>query len=296
MERIVFGLFLLLFSISFVKAEIKVVSTIKPISDIVKAVGGSKVKSEYIIPPKVSFHMYEYTIKDMKKVSSADLFIYIGSGEPNLDNLLKIARGKKLSVGDLRGMLLVENFEFNGIEHKEEHSHHKGEHKFHPAVWLDPVNALIIAVNIKNKLQKIDTRNKNYYEKNYLKFQNQVVKIFNRWYWKFDRLKSKDFISYHYLWPYLTHRFKLNYLAVVELGHGREPSIHHITYIINLIKNKGIKSIFVAKQFENKKYTKIIKESVKVKIVYLDPLGINKNYQSMMDFNLRNIYKGLAGN
>jgi zinc transport system substrate-binding protein len=285
----------------FAKAEIKIVSTVKPIADIVKAVGGNKVKSEYIIPPNVSFHMYEYSIKDMKKVSSANIFVYIGSGEPNINNLLKIAKGEKLKVGALRGMLLIKDFEFTGLEAKDEGHNHRDKHhrhneEFHPAVWLDPVNALIIAVNIKNKLQRLDPKNKNYYEKNYLKFQNRVVSVFNKWYWKFNKLKRKDFISYHYLWPYLTYRFKLNYLAVIELGHGREPSIHHITYIINLIKNRDVKAIFVAKQFENKKYTKIITESTGVKIVYLDPFGINKDYPSMMDFNLRNIYKGLSGN
>jgi len=290
--RGILAFFLVLILISISEAKINIVTTVKPLSDIAKAVGGKNVSSNYIIPPNVSFHIYEYKFSDMKKVSQSDIFLYIGAGEPNIDKLVKIAKGKKIKVGALKGIELVRSFEFGEEHHHEKHHHH--EEDFHPAIWLDPVNALIIAVNIKNTLQKLDPKNSNYYEKNYLKFQNEVVKQFNHWFKKYQKLKRRDFISYHYLWIYLTRRYKLNYLAVIELGHGREPSIKHLIRIIELIKKRGIKSIFVAKQFENKKYIDMIKKQTGITVIYLDPFGVNRNYTEMMEYNLEKIYTGLS--
>ncbi len=280
-----------LFVFSFVNAEVNIVSTLKPLADISKAIGGDRVRVSYIIPSNVSFHIYEYKFTDIEKVSKSDLFIYIGSGEPEIDKLKGIAKGEKLEVGKLKGIYLIKHFEFGNHHHT--HFHHERE-LFHPAVWLDPANALIIAVNIKNRLQKLDPKNSSYYEKNYLKFQKELTNLYIKWSNKYRNLKSRNFISYHYTWPYLTHRFKLKYLAVIELGHGREPSIKHIIHIIKLIKAKNIKSIFVAKQFENKKYINMIKDQTNVKVIYLDPFGINKNFTEMMEFNLKNIYHGLT--
>jgi len=294
MKKIYFFLaFFILFSTT--NAKVKVVSTLKPIADIVKDIGGNKVNSNYIIPPNVSFHLYEYKFSDIEKVSKSDLFIYIGSGEPNIEKLKGIAKGKKLEIGKLRGMYLIKHYEFEGEEGKHHHHDHHHHHRetFHPSVWLDPINALVIAVNIKNLLQKIDPKNKNYYEKRYLKFQNRLVSVYNKWKKNYKKLKNKDFISYHYTWAYLTNRFKLNYLAVIELGHGREPSLKHIIKIIELIKNRGIKSIFVARQFENRKYINLIKKQVNIKVIYLDPFGINRDYINMMNYNLEKIYSGL---
>ena len=280
-------IFIATFSISFGKPTI--VSTIKPISDISKEIGGEKINSDYIIPPFASVHIYEYKISDIKKVAKADLFLFIGVGEPNINSIVKmVPPEKRIKVLDISGLNLIYEFQF------EEHHHEEHEGKYpHPAIWLDPENAKIIGNFLYKKLSKIDPKNKDYYKKNYIKFEKKIDTLIKNGNEKFSKLKNKNFVSYHYAYPYFVKRFNLNYLAVIELGHGREPTPKHILEVIKKIKKYKVKSLFASKQFYNKKYGNLILKATKIKLVMLDPFGIDKNYIEMMNDLVNKVYNGM---
>ncbi|RUM59171.1 MAG: hypothetical protein DSY53_03345, partial [Persephonella sp.] len=229
---------------------------------------------------------------DINKVKDADIFVYIGSGEPKVERLARITKGQIVKIGSL----IPENLLIRTFEIEEHNQHFDIEHSneaFHPAVWLDPRLAIIIANSYYKTLVKLDPKNRDFYYKNYSKFVLKSVNLYIQWKDKFDKLNNKYFISYHYLYPYLTKAFGLNYIAVIELGHGRKPTIKHILHISELIRKKKIKYIFASLYFFNPKYLALLKKEG-VKIIYLDPMGVHsKNYFETMNNLLENIYKGL---
>ncbi|WP_029522359.1 metal ABC transporter substrate-binding protein [Persephonella sp. KM09-Lau-8] len=268
----IFVLFLLLIAVSYGKPLI--VTTVKPVADIISAVEGEKV--EYLIPPGASPHVYEFRISQLKQAYKADLFVFLGTGEPKLTGLLEsIPENKKIRIIDIPNLKLL----------KEE------DGEIHPALWLDPDNAKIIAEYITKKLSEIDPTNKEIYQQNLQKFLKRIEEIKEYGVKKFSKLPDKKFISYHYAWPYFTKAFGLEYTAVIEMGHGREPTPQHLLKIIKLIKKYKISAIFAAKQFYNPRYTRLITDQTGVKVVFLDPFGINKNYIQMLRFNIDQIYR-----
>ena len=270
--RKILTLFLLLITFSYGKPLI--VTTVKPIADIISAVEGEKVG--YLIPPGASPHVYEFRISQLKKAYKADLFVFLGTGEPKLTGLLEsIPKNKKIKVIDIPNLKLL----------KDE------DGDIHPALWLDPDNARVIAEYITKKLSEIDPVNKKVYQQNLQKFLKQIKEIKEYGKNKFNKLPDKKFISYHYAWPYFTKAFGLEYIGVIEMGHGREPTPQHLLKIIYLIKKYKIPAIFAAKQFYNPRYTKLIIDQTGVKVVFLDPFGIDKNYIRMLKFNIDRIYK-----
>ncbi len=287
MKSIIIFLLLILFNLSF--AQIKIVTTIKPLADIAKEIVKDKASVSYIIPPNVSVHIYEYKISDIKKVFESDLFIFLGSGEPNIENLKKTARKEKIEVTKLKYLHKITSFEF-GEEHHGSHQHNM----VHPAVWLDPYNGKVIAEAIYNKLLKLDEKNKKFYERNLIEFEKKVDDIYTYGKNLFSKIKNRYFISYHYAWPYFTKAFNLIYLDVVELGHGREPTPKHLIKLIKEIKEYKIKNLFAAKQFYNPKYGNLLKKETKINIVFLDPFDENKNYIQMLKFNIDKVYKAKA--
>ncbi len=284
--RLLFILFfLILFSSSF--AQIKITTTIKPLADIAKEIVKDKGVVKYIIPPNVSVHFYEYKISDIKAIYESDIFIFIGSGEPNIENLQKNAKKEKINVSQLKELHKIEHFSFH-----EEHDH-KHHGKIHPAVWLDPYNGKVIARAIYEKLIFLDPKNKDFYKKNLDIFIQNIDELYMYGKKKFSQLKKKYFISYHYTWPYFVKAFDLIYLDVIEIGHGREPTPKHLIEIIKKIKKYKIKSIFAAKQFYNPKYGNLIKKQTDIDIVFLDPFGENKAYIQMLIDNINIVYKKL---
>ena len=270
-------LILLLFFYGISYSKPIVYTTVKPIADIVSYITGEK--TGFLIPPNVSPHIYEFKTSDMKNAYKSDLFIYIGSGEPKLTGLIEsIPKEKQIKIIDIKGLKLL----------KED------DHDIHPALWLDPYNTVIIAKQIEKKLEMIDKANSNKYRKNLEDFIKKVNQLKNYGIKKFSGLKNKKFISYHYAWPYFTEAFGLEYAGVIEMGHGREPTPKHLIKIINLIKKYRIRSIFASVQFYNKKYITLIKNQIRINVVFLDPFGIKEDYLNMMRNNIDKIYEGLS--
>ncbi|MEZ0323620.1 MAG: metal ABC transporter substrate-binding protein [Hydrogenothermaceae bacterium] len=260
--------------------QIKIATTVKPLADIVKEISKDKVEVYYIIPPNINFHIYEYKTSDIKKVSESDLFIYIGSGEPNITGIVKnIPKDKALKVSSLKGLVLLRE-----EDHPDE---------IHPALWLDPMNAKVIAKFITDYLSKKDPVNRDFYLKNYQKFSQKIDNLISYGNEKLSKLKNKNFVSYHYEFPYFVNRFKLIYLTEIEMGHGREPTPKHIFEVIQKIKLNNVKTIFTSKQFYNKKVIDLIVSKTQVKVVFLDSQGENPTYIDMMRYNIDKVYEGL---
>lgn len=276
--RFIYTLIFLFILPSF--AQVNVITTIKPLADIVKEVGKDKVIVEYLIPPNVNFHLYEYKPQDVKKVYKADVFIFIGSGEPNVSSIVKsLPKGNVLKVIDIKGMYLIKEEDHNEV---------------HPAVWLDPQNAKVIAKEISSLLSKKDPKNKDFYQKNAENFINQCDEVLNYGKTKLSTLKNKYFVSYHYEFPYFVNRFGLVYLAEIEMGHGREPTPKHILEVIQKMKKYNVKTVFTSRQFYNPKTVKVVLDQVGGKVVFLDTMGENSSYIEMMRFNIDQVYNELA--
>ncbi|WP_457641675.1 metal ABC transporter substrate-binding protein [Persephonella sp.] len=292
MKKYMYLVFLICMFFGFSYGKPQIATTVKPLADIVKAVGKDRVNVKYIIPPNVSVHFYEYRISDIKAVHNADLFLYIGSGEPNIKGLLDNVKGKAIKVSEIKGLHIIREFEFKG-KLEEDHHHQYEDHNIHPALWLHPENSIKIAEFVYKELIELDPKNKEFYKQNLKIFVSDVKEVYREGLEKIKNLKNRYFISYHYTWPYFIEAFKLEYVDVIELGHGREPTPKHLLEVIEKIKKLKIRSVFAAKQFYNKKYGDLIKKQTSTNIIFLDPFGENKDYIQMLKFNIEKVYKNL---
>ena len=140
----------------------------------------------------VDLHSFQPTAADIMKISSCDLFIYVG-GESDewVEDALKEAVNKNMIVIDLLDELgdavkeeeLVEGMQCEDEEdhdhdhehdedhdhdedHEHEHHHEEGEVEYDEHVWLSLRNARVLVKSISDALQKIDSANADTYKKN----------------------------------------------------------------------------------------------------------------------------------
>ncbi|MCX7737939.1 MAG: metal ABC transporter substrate-binding protein [Hydrogenothermaceae bacterium] len=261
------------------RGEIKITTTVKPLSDIVREVGGDRVEVSYIIPSNVNHHLYEYKTTDIKKIYDSDLFIYIGSSDHGIKSVVKsLPKEKIFPLISLNGLFLVKDRDHEDI---------------HPALWLDLLNGKTIAKFILDYLSQKDPKNKAYYEANYNRFSKELDELTSYGMEKFSKLKNRNFVSYHYEFPYFVGRFKLIYLADIEMGHGREPTPKHILNVIEKMKANNVKSVFTSKQLYNKKVLDLVLSKTNAKVIFLDTQGENPSYLDMIRFNIDRVYEGL---
>ncbi|UYZ22407.1 metal ABC transporter solute-binding protein, Zn/Mn family [Mesobacillus jeotgali] len=97
--------------------KLTVYTTIYPLQDFAKKIGGEFVDVESIYPPNVDAHSFEPSTKDMMKLAEADLFIYSGAGiEGFTEKAEKALKDEKVMI-----VKAAENAEM--IETSHDHSH-----------------------------------------------------------------------------------------------------------------------------------------------------------------------------
>ena len=178
--------------------KLKIVTTIFPEYDWVMNVLGDKASDAdvtMLLDNGVDLHSFQPTAADIMKISSCDLFIYVG-GESDewVEDALKEAVNKNMIVIDLLDELgdavkeeeLVEGMqgedeedhdhdhehdedhehEDHDEDHDHEHHHEEGEVEYDEHVWLSLRNAQVLVKSISDALQKIDSANADTYKKN----------------------------------------------------------------------------------------------------------------------------------
>ncbi|WP_226646883.1 metal ABC transporter solute-binding protein, Zn/Mn family [Mesobacillus subterraneus] len=98
-------------------SKLTVYTTIYPLQDFAKKIGGEFVDVESIYPPNVDAHSFEPSTKDMMKLAEADLFIYSGAGiEGFAEKAEQALKNEKVRI-----VKAAENVEM--IESSHDHSH-----------------------------------------------------------------------------------------------------------------------------------------------------------------------------
>ena len=177
------------------KNKIKIVTTIFPEYDWVMNVLGENPAGAdvtMLLDNGADLHSFQPTATDIMKISSCDLFVYVG-GESDewVEDALKEATNKDMIVINLLDVLgdkvkeeeVVEGMQGEdedhdhedhdedhdheeGEDHDHEHHHEEGEIEYDEHVWLSLKNAQILVQSISDALQKIDQANAATYKKN----------------------------------------------------------------------------------------------------------------------------------
>ena len=325
-NRIHSFLILVLFSIislvSSANADVKVVTSIKPIHSLASYVMDGVGKPDVIVDGYNSPHGFSLKPSHAKMLENADLVIWVGEDleaflEKPLNTIAK--KAKNIEVMDLKGIKKLEFREKNIFEghddhghdeHKDEHKEHghdehKDEHKEHghdehkekdaheghhhgehdPHVWLDPMNAKVIIKEITKQLVQIDSKNSAAYKANSKKALADIDKLTKAI--KKDLNKDLRFVVFHDAYQYFEKRFNIQVLGALTVNTDVMPGAEQLSEIREVIEHEKVNCIFSEPQF-NPSIIKSIAKDTKVKTGILDPLGAKLDKGKNLYFDLLN--------
>lgn len=284
------------------KEKMKIATTIFPLYDIIRQVGGDKIDPILILPPGSSPHTYEISPNKIKEAQGTKLFFVIGAGVD--DWALNIANAiNNVEIVDMDEYISLEPFEHQEHEDKEkgeyeEKEEHEDEHQqgdFDPHYWLSPDNAKIMAKEIASQLSNLDKEQTKYYENNAQAFVKKLSEKETEWKNKLTELNKKDLVVFHDAWGYFADYFGLSILTTFEPFPGKSPSPQYIIELQNKVKKHNISALFVEPQLSKAAITTLAQD-LNVKIETLDPLGgveDRDDYIKLIDYNISNIIKAL---
>jgi zinc transport system substrate-binding protein len=245
--------------------HVKAITTIAPLGEFVKAVGGDKVNVTILVPPGGEPHTFEPSPSQMRRVADADIYVENGAGlESWMNQIIQVNR-RMLLVDSSNGVNLIKGADgglqtpglIRGVD---------------PHIWLSPRNAKIQVKNICDGLIQVDPPNSDYYlenRDNYLRKLEEIDAYLNSTFIKYQR---KKFIVLHPAWSYFARDYGLEEIAIN--AEEKEPGPKYLKEIIDMARTDNITTIFVEPQF-NPNMAEVIAKEINGKVVAIDPLAEN---------------------
>ena len=305
-KKIVTFIFTIIFMSSLTaKADIRVVTTIKPLHSLVSNVMDGIGEPSLIIKGSTSPHSFVLKPSHAKMIEDADIIFWIGEDietfmEKPLSSIAK--NTKKISFMELKSIDKLKFREENIFEHDDhdedkdhdEHKHdedkdhdehgHEGHHhgEYDAHIWLDPLNAKEMLHEIAHELSELDPANADKYNNNADKTILAIDEMVNNINGNIN--KNAQFIVFHDAYQYFEKRFGISTAGALTLNTDVLPGAKQISEIHEVIAEKNIKCIFSEPQF-NPKIIETIAQDTGIQTGVLDPLG------SIFDANKSQYFK-----
>ncbi|WP_458412418.1 metal ABC transporter solute-binding protein, Zn/Mn family [Schinkia sp. CFF1] len=283
---------------------LKIYTTLFPIEDFTKKIGGSYVDVVSIIPPGTNAHTYEPTTKTMINIAKGDAFIY--SSEVMEPYALKIAdalKNEQVKIIEATNgiQMLNASEEADGhhdvaqgttAEKKDEHGH--GD--IDPHVWMDPILSVSLAKNIKDSLVELKPEAADEFEANFNKLRLELEELDGSF---ADLTKGKTepkILVSHAGFGYWEKRYGIKQISITGLSSTNEPSQQQLQNIIDVAKANKIKYI-IFEQNITPKIAEIIKNEIGAKVLHIHNLSVltdddiknNEDYFSLMNKNIETL-------
>ncbi len=328
-KKLTITFFLALGLNSLVNADVKVVTSIKPIHSLASYVMDGVSKPDVIVDGYNSPHGFSLKPSHAKMIEKADLIIWVGEDleaflEKPLDSIAKNA--VSIEIMDLNGIKklkfreknIFEGHDDHGHDHKEkkhddhghkeekhdDHGHKKEKHDDHgheghahgehdPHVWLDPMNAKVIIKEIEKQLVKLDPANSSKYKTNSKKAQSELDNLTKNI--KRDLKRNLRFVVFHDAYQYFENRFGIKVLGALTVNPDVLPGAEQLSEIREVIEHEKVNCLFSEPQF-NPAIIKSIAKDTKIKTGVLDPLGATLDKgKGMYSKLLQSMYASFKG-
>ena len=292
--------------------KLSIVTTIFPEFDWCRQLLGENpagINLTLLVDNGVDLHSYQPSIQDVAKISTADIFIYVG-GESDtwVNDALKNKKNKDmiiLNLIDILGDSVKEEEIVEGMEAEEEcEDEEEEETEYDEHVWLSLKNAKVICKAITDALCQKDSTNAASYKKNLSDYTTQLDNL-DAAYSTAVKSSSKNTLIFGDRFPfrYLTDDYNLKYYAAfVGCSAETEASFKTVIFLANKMDELDSNYIFKIESGDNKLAKTIIQNSKKknAQILVLDSMqsvtskqAQTTSYLKIMNENLKTLKEGL---
>jgi zinc transport system substrate-binding protein len=315
-NKCLFATFFTLFlSFSHAKAELKVVTSIKPIHSLASLLMDGIGAPKLIVDGSNSPHNFTLKPSHAKMLQNADLVFWVGEDvETFLEKPLGAVatKAKKIELMEISQIKKLKFREKNIFEgHHDDHGekkhddhgekkhddhgekkhddHAHGEHD--PHIWLDPLNAKVILNVMAKNMKMMDKKNSSKYDANLKKANTKIDSLVSEINKNIN--KNAKYVVFHDAYQYFEKRFGLKTLGALTVNTDVLPGAEQLKDIRKVIKKENAKCIFSEPQF-NPKIIKAIAKDTNITTGVLDPLGADiKNNKNLYFKLLKNLSSSL---
>jgi len=295
-----------------VNADVKVVTSIKPIHSLASYLMDGVGKPDLIVDGYASPHGFSMKPSHAKMLQNADIIFWVGEGMENflekpLNSIAK--KAEKIELMEIKGLNVLKFRErniFDEHDHDDHDDHGKkeddhddhgheghGHGEFDAHIWLDPINAKAILSEMVVHLIENDPKNEAKYKDNLDKALKEIDKLTIEV--MTDLSNSVSSIVFHDAYQYFEKRFNVKILGAFTVNTDVMPGAEQLAEIREIIEHDKVACVFSEPQF-NPDIINAVAKDMKIKTGILDPLGATLDPGKDLYFKLiRNMSDSFKG-
>ena len=200
-----------------------VVAAFYPLVFVAANVAGEHADVASITPAGVEPHDLELTAAQVRRVSEADLLIYLGDGfQPEIDRL----------VPEVRNTLDVLAVRPAASPAQDPH------------IWLDPVLMAAITDAVAVALVQVDPRNAASYRENARQLVTRIQELDDAFQTGLTRCARREIVTTHEAFGYMAERFNLEQVGIAGIDPDHEPTGRRLEEVAQLVRERNVTTIF----------------------------------------------------
>ena len=248
----------ILFSAAASAKSLNIVTSVAPITNIVKNVAGDRASVEGIVPDGVNSHTFEPAPSDAKKLRNADI-IFMNGLHLELPTIALAEQVKREStpivqIGDR--IITKDDWKFD-FSFPAESGHPN------PHLWPNIALAMRYAELTRDALVKVDPSYKATYYANTTEYLSKLSKLDAA---IFDCVKTipaknRKLVTYHDSYAYFAPRYGMTVIGAIQPADFSEPTPREVVRIIKQLRKENVPAVFGSEVFESKILRQIAKEA-----------------------------------
>jgi ABC-type Zn uptake system ZnuABC Zn-binding protein ZnuA len=283
--------------------RIAVAATIFPIADVIRQIGGDRVRVTTLLGAGQSPHGFEPTPAQIEEIANSRLLVIVGLGLDDWARRSAMASGRHPpTILDL-GAALVGTASRPAPQstgpaaavdgHDDDHDHGGTD----PHIWLDPIEMIRVTAAIVQAMQEIDPAGGAGYAANGLRFDAALRDLDRLCRQRLAGLRCREFVTLHAAFGHFAARYGLKEISIRHAD-AEEGSPKQFERVVAFIKQNKVKFIFAEPQFPTDRLDAIAKQTG-VGVDRLDPLGTSgvvghDSYIALMKTNLNTLVQGMS--
>ncbi|WP_303286581.1 zinc ABC transporter substrate-binding protein [Marinobacter sp. SS8-8] len=263
-------------------AETRIVTSIKPVELIVRAIATEDMQTTSLVPAGSSPHNYTMKPSQRRALENADVIFWVG---PEMENFLyRLLSGQEFSSRTVKLMTGEHESDNAGQSDQDAQGHNHGNGE-DPHIWLDPELAIEMAETIRDALARLDSVNLPAMDQNFEQFQASVRETESAIRARLAPAHDISLFSYHSAFTRFADYYDLKLEGVLTLNPELSPGAHHIAEVQGKLRKGHHPCLLTEPQF-NQQWWKSITQNLDVTFSTWDPLAseIKATANSYSDF------------
>jgi ABC-type Zn uptake system ZnuABC Zn-binding protein ZnuA len=229
--------------------QLRVVTTVAPLTSIVAVVGGDRVRLTGLVPEGTNSHTFEPPPSAAKALSDADVIFLNGLRlEEPVKQLADRNKRAEARIVELGSAVLPEQ------DYIYDFSFPKEDGKPNPHLWTDPSYAIKYAGVVRDELSSADPANAEVYRSNAAGFAERAGALADALVSDQQSIppEQRELLTYHDAYAYFARTYGWRVVGAIQPENFEDPTPKEVAALIEQVRQEKVRAIFGSEVFPSR--------------------------------------------